>query len=62
MNVSLGTKSPDTTAVGVGGLAVTAHPFAPGPGSTWGFDPTYAAMDLVEIWDFNAEMKPYAPR
>ena len=36
---------------GVGGLAVTAHPFAPGPGSTWGFDPTYAAMDLVEIWN-----------
>lgn len=36
---------------GVGALAVTAHPFAPGPGSTWGFDPTYAAMDLVEIWN-----------
>lgn len=36
---------------GVGGLAVTAHPFSPGPGSTWGFDPTYAAMDLVEIWN-----------
>ncbi len=36
---------------GVGGLAVTAHPFSPGPGSTWGFDPTYADMDLVEIWN-----------
>ncbi len=36
---------------GVGALAVTAHPFSPGPGSTWGFDPTYADMDLVEIWN-----------
>lgn len=36
---------------GVGGIAVTAHPFAPGPGSTWGFDPTYADVDVLEIWN-----------
>lgn len=36
---------------GVGGIAVTAHPFAPGPGSTWGFEPTYADLDAVEIWN-----------
>lgn len=36
---------------GVGGMAVTAHPFSPGPGSTWGFDPTYTDMDAVEIWN-----------
>lgn len=36
---------------GVGGIAVTAHPFSPGPGSTWSFDPTYADMDAVEIWN-----------
>ena len=36
---------------GVGGIAVAAHPFAPGPGSTWGFEPTYSDLDVVEVWN-----------
>lgn len=36
---------------GVGGIAVAAHPFSPGPGSTWGFGHDYTGMDAVEIWN-----------
>lgn len=36
---------------GLGGLAVACHPWAPTPGSTWGFGLDLKGMDAVELWN-----------
>lgn len=36
---------------GLGGLAVACHPWAPTPGSLWGFGYDFRQVDAIEIWN-----------
>jgi hypothetical protein len=35
----------------LGGLAIAAHPNIPVPSIRWDFDPSFAEMDAVEVWN-----------
>lgn len=34
-----------------GGIAIAAHPNVPVPSIRWDFEPTFAAMDAIEVWN-----------
>ncbi len=36
---------------GLGGIAIAAHPWAPSPGSSWGFGYDFKQVDAFEIWN-----------
>lgn len=36
---------------GLGGLAVACHPWAPTPGSLWGFGYDFSQVDAIELWN-----------
>lgn len=35
----------------LGGIAIAAHPFIPVPSIRWDFDPSFAEMDAIEVWN-----------